>query len=73
MKYAGRMVLGRTDFSEECSASIIRITRIGKLETKKQQATTAGCKEILCDIVFPCPIPEDKILHSHHRETTIIT
>jgi hypothetical protein len=38
----GRMVLLRTDDSEEISASFIRVTRIGELETKLAVTSNRG-------------------------------
>jgi hypothetical protein len=52
-----RVALVRTDVSEELSASIIRVTRIGELGT----LTVATRRNI----------PEDAILHSHLREFVI--
>jgi hypothetical protein len=41
--------LVRTDVSEECSASIIRVIRIGELGTMLAVTTETRCREILCD------------------------
>jgi hypothetical protein len=56
MAYSGMLrhvVLVRTDVSEEISASFIRVTTTGELGTT---------------IAVISNIPEDTILHSHHRE-----
>jgi hypothetical protein len=53
-----RVALVRTDVSEELSASIIRVTRIGELGTL---AVTSNCSTRR-------HIREDGILHSHRRE-----
>jgi hypothetical protein len=56
-----RVVLVRTDVSEELSASFIRVIRIGELgrtlalTSNRRRATLRN-------------IPEDAILHSHRRE-----
>jgi hypothetical protein len=58
-----RVALVRTDISEELSASIIRVTRIGELGTT--------LKNGVFWVVTPCGScknPEDTILHSHRRE-----
>jgi hypothetical protein len=54
-----RVALVRTDVSEERSASIIRVTKIGELGTTLAKLATDACYE---------EIPEDAILHSHRRE-----
>jgi DNA-binding TFAR19-related protein (PDSD5 family) len=51
-----RVTLVRTDISEELSASIIRVIRIGELG--KSVLTRATLRNI----------PKDVILHSHRRE-----
>jgi hypothetical protein len=59
-----RVALVITDVSEELSASIIRVTRIGELGTtlpvnsNRRTLTRATRRNI----------PEDAILHSHRRE-----
>jgi hypothetical protein len=55
-----RVALVRTDVSEELSASFIRVTRIGELGTTL--AITSNWRTLQRNI------PEDTILHSHHRE-----
>jgi hypothetical protein len=48
-----RVALVRTDVSEEPSASIIRVTRIGELRTTLASlATDARCEEILFFILI---------------------
>jgi hypothetical protein len=48
-----RVALVRTDVSEELSASIIRVTRIGERETT-----------LLCDIVFLCSLHQLLVMAS---------
>jgi hypothetical protein len=72
-----RVALVRTDVSEEPSASLIKVTRIGELGTT-QAATRKpkhAAKEALgspetsaITIATRRNIPEDTILRSHHRE-----
>jgi hypothetical protein len=38
-----RVALVRTDVSEELSPSVIRVTRIGELETKLDVTSNRGC------------------------------
>jgi hypothetical protein len=66
-----RVALVRTDVSEELSASFIRVTRIGELETTLaitsnrltlRRNTTVLTKATLRNI------PQEGILHSHRRE-----
>jgi hypothetical protein len=45
-----RVVLVRTDVSEELSASIIRVTRIGELGTLAVKAADALSEEIQCQL-----------------------
>jgi hypothetical protein len=55
-----------TDVSEERSASIIRVTRIGELGTTL--AVTSNWRMLWRNTATWRNIPEDTILHSHHRE-----
>jgi hypothetical protein len=67
MAYSGmlrRVALVRTDVSEELSASFIRMTRIGELETTL--AVTSNRPTLRRNTKRS--IPEDAILHSHRRE-----
>jgi hypothetical protein len=54
-----RVALVRTDFSEEPSASFIRVTRIGELGTSLAATSNRRPRR---------NIPEDTILYSHRRE-----
>jgi hypothetical protein len=59
----------RTDVSEELSASFIRVTRIGGLESKL--AVTSNRRTLRRNTLTRATrrnIPEDAILHSHRRE-----
>jgi hypothetical protein len=48
-----RVVLVRTDVSEERIASIIMVTRIGELGTTLAVTTAVRCEEILTDSCYP--------------------
>jgi demethoxyubiquinone hydroxylase (CLK1/Coq7/Cat5 family) len=56
----GRVVLVRSDVSEECIASIIRVTRIGELGTTILSSETP----VLIRVTLR-RIPENGILHSN--------
>jgi hypothetical protein len=59
-----RMALVTTDVSEELSASIIRVIRIGELGT----TNIVPPKYRFLKEPHGLPIPEDAILHGHRRE-----
>jgi hypothetical protein len=59
-----RVALVGTDVSEELSASFIRVTKIGVLGTTL--AVTSNRRTLRRNTQLN--IPEDAILHSHHRE-----
>jgi hypothetical protein len=62
------VALVRTDVSDEHSASFIRVTRIGELGTTL--AVTSNQRTLRRNTKSHSRhnIPEDAILHSHHRE-----
>jgi hypothetical protein len=58
----------RTDVSEDLSASIIRVTRIGELGNL---AVTSNRRTLRASVITWATrrnFPEDAILHSHRRE-----
>jgi hypothetical protein len=60
-----RVALVRTDVSEELSASIFRVTRIGELGSTLATASNRNAGSYNNHWRH---IPEDSILHSHHHE-----
>jgi hypothetical protein len=62
-----RVALVRTDVSEELSASIIRVTRIGELRTLMMEALSSSETSVLTRVTLR-NTPEDAILHSHRCE-----
>jgi hypothetical protein len=64
-----RVVLVRTDVSEELIASFIRVTRIGELGTLAVTSNSPSSSEtwVLTRATWR-NIPEDDILHSNRRE-----
>jgi hypothetical protein len=60
-----RVALVRTDVWEECSASIVRVTRIGELEITLAITSNRSTQRATL-----CNIPEDGILHSYRRANT---
>jgi hypothetical protein len=65
-----RVALVRTDVSEELSASIIRVTRIGELGTLGVTSTRRSLRRntSVLTTATRSNIREDAILHSHRRE-----
>jgi hypothetical protein len=71
-----RVALVRTDVSEELSASILRVRRIGELGTTL--AVTSNGRTLrrylissetsVLIIALRCNVPEDAVLASHRRE-----
>jgi hypothetical protein len=68
-----RVTLVRTDVSEEHSASIIRVTRIGDL------TTDARCEEIMSRLLVTANVPNSPILVTlmkeapNSSETSVLT
>jgi hypothetical protein len=76
-----RVALVRSDVPEECTTSIIRVIRIGELETlavTNNQSTLSILVTLIIEAIRYSEtsvltrakrnIPEDGILHSHRRE-----
>jgi hypothetical protein len=63
-----RVALVRTDVSEECSASVIRVTKIGELVTLAGTSNQFTLHASVLTRATRRNIPEDGILHSHRRE-----
>jgi hypothetical protein len=67
-----RVALVRTEVSEERSASFIRVTRIGELETtlavSSNRLTLRRNGISILTRTIRRNVPEDTILHSHRRE-----
>jgi hypothetical protein len=65
------VALVRTDVSEELSASIVRVTRIGELGTLAVTSNRRMPRRNTMSVLTRatrCNIPEDGILHSHRHE-----
>jgi ABC-type molybdate transport system permease subunit len=62
------VALVKTDVSEELSASIIRVTRIGELGTTLTVTSNRRTETSVFPRATWCKLPEDPILHSHRRE-----
>jgi hypothetical protein len=68
-----RVALLRSGVSEELSASIIRIIRIGELETtlavtSNRRTLRSSFETSVLTRIARRNIPQDAILHSHRRE-----
>jgi hypothetical protein len=63
--------LVRTDVSEECIASIIRMTRIGELGMLAAREAIRSSETSVLTRPTLLNIPDDGILHSHRRENLI--
>jgi hypothetical protein len=64
------VALVRTNVSEECTATITRVTKIGKLGTVLAVTSNKACCEEMSVLTRATQrnIPENGILHSHRRE-----
>jgi hypothetical protein len=69
-----RVVLVRTEVSEEHNASIIRVTRFGELGAALAP-TDASCEEVLTDVVLSSTILVTLMLMEAHlsSETSVLT
>jgi hypothetical protein len=74
-----RVALERTDVSEECNGSIVRVTRIGVLVTANVVPSSPIHVTLIMEAICSSEtsiittatwrnVPEDGILHSHRRE-----
>jgi hypothetical protein len=68
-----RVALVRTDVSEELSASFIRMTRIGDLETTLSLTSNRRDETSALTRATWRNIPGGTILHSHRRENLNLT